>query len=195
MTDDFLDRYSGKKPPDPGFNIALSSHVLMMIGHIVAQWAALCVIIKFKVSFARGSPDVPENLRKIHVRSETKYQIDYLRKTGPHVYANTRPKAAREFDAIMGTIGRLKGDRDALVHGTFAIADNKDPNAITVQYKRKKITFSPDDLTRIAHEIGRMSGFLMEFDTWANYEMYRSLLEKLDEQARSAKTNHTLDKP
>ena len=207
MTDDHLEaalanlaRYSGPKPPELGFNVVISPAALALIGHIVAQWSALADTmwsaladtIKFRVSFMRGHPGVPPELRKEHVRSETKYKIAYIEKLGEAIYPKERKGAEKEFSKLISRINRLKGHKDALVHGTFALVDNKDPNVVVVHYKKKKIRFTIARLTEIGREIGIANGSLIEFDQWVGHETHVTLTRKLFELAGSECTGRVI---
>jgi len=177
-----LERWAGKRPPKSGFKPSVSPTGVFLIGLIAVQWGALSSNIEYQIRFKRRFPIVPAKVRGKRVRYESQYQIEYLRQLGQIIYAEKRQGAAKEFASIMDKIAQLKGPRDQLAHGTFALKDNEDPNSVTVIYKKKKHKFSLQRLQKIATEIGVANGTLMEFDSWVDYDTFVSLHEKLLQQ-------------
>lgn len=172
----FDEWYGGKKPRRIDFNLSVSPDCMMAVGFIALQWAALGSTLQFQINFKSRFDGVPSNLGSATVRREAKYQIQHLRALGPHLYKGSRDTAAKEFDAILSDIDRLKGVRDKLVHGTYSENDNRDPNELTVHYKGRKSTMKLAYLHKVAVEIGQANAALMQFDQWANYHQARAQL-------------------
>jgi hypothetical protein len=176
--------FAGKKPYKPGFNISVTTQAMALIGYITLQWGALFQHIEFQIKFKSKFPNLPNELREHKVRHEATQQIKLLRRIGRKIYAKERRTAVSEFNQILDKILKLKDTRDALVHGTFDLTSNKDPNVIVANYKKGKVSFTAENLRRTGDEIGIAHATLMMFDQWVYYERDQALLEKLLQQAR-----------
>lgn len=139
--------------------------------------------IEWKIEFSSHDPQVPEPVRAEQPRREAKHQIAHLRKVATHLYSDKRSEAINEFESIMGNITRLKGTRDALVHGRFSKRENTDPRKIIVHHNGRKVAFSYNRLTKVGVEIGQVHSALIEFDQWADYERLKSFFQTLLEQS------------
>lgn len=180
---DFLIPYSGPKPRVIGFTMSVTPEAMALIGHIVVQWGHLIEHIQLQIKFKGKLPQVSPELRERKMRHEATQQIKHLRDIAAELYVNERPTAVAEFNRLLDEILKLKDTRDAMVHGTFALADNKDPNIVGVHFRGKTLAFSLTTLKQTAEKIGLATGTLLEFDSWVNYEKTRASFEKLLPQA------------
>lgn len=180
---DFLIPHSGPRPHIARFNISVTPEAMALIGHIAVQWGHLIHNIEFQIKFKRMYPAVPQELRIRKIRHEATQQIKFLREIAGHLYANERPTAVAEFNLVLDNILELKDIRDAVVHGTFSLADNQNSNIVGVFFRGSKRSYSLTTLKQTAEKISLAIGTLMEFDQWVNYENSLASFEKLLQQA------------
>lgn len=168
---ELFERYSGKKPvTSDSHNIVLSREALYLVGLVTAQWGALVGHVEFQINYLRGHQSVPAEVRAKRLRHEAVQLLGDLREVASIVYKDARPTACSEFESILGRIANQKSKRDALVHGTYPLNLNSDPDVVGVHYKGRDHSFTLEQLTQLADEIGRSMTSLMSFHAWAFFD-------------------------
>jgi hypothetical protein len=193
--DRFLKPYSGLKPPSSSLDLNLSPQCVYLVGQVVVNWAALMDRVQFQSKMLLADPAVSASLRERKPRHEAKYGIEHYRNLGRAAYAKARPKALTYFEAMMGRLAKVKGDRDALVHGDLYHADYQRRDALSVFYRGRVATYTPAKLAKVTSEMSTLNGSLMNFDSWVHHARHRSSLETLAGLDRPDKGSHTPHEP
>jgi hypothetical protein len=167
------------------FRISASPPCIQAVGYIALQWAALMATIELQLRILGSFPEVPKELYSRPLRKEATYQISRFIEIGQYYYRDKREgEALRHFDRLASTIDRTKGDRDRLVHGTYAQMDNPDPSILVVYYKEKRHRYPIKRLLKIAHEISICNGTLMHLWEWADLDKLTTSQQKSPSHSR-----------
>jgi hypothetical protein len=159
-------------------NIVLTPRQIYAIGHVIAQWSEFDQQIGFRISMWRGH--APKDVRTKRIGREFSYRLAYLRDDlAPH--AIRKPEFAKEFARGMAMAANCKGKRDWFAHGTFCLNDNRDEQEVCVTYKWHKFRIATEKVEQLADQIGFLSGWLLNFDSRMDEDVFRALEARLEQ--------------